>query len=418
MQSRRASSSIGYLPALRKGDLLLNLVILRHTLTGARAWSQCAIDIFGPPWDRSRHLFGCNAHWVATRVFANGLSARDVLVFHTLFGIYCHAASDATISRYAAAQVADSSRRRGFLVDGVCRAAALYLRSCHRCVEDDCTSRGFATWRVLHQVAALDRCPEHGDVLVNEWPRAGDEQRGTWPFFLPGDSNCQQPLAPTNAMPASDGYAAYLRLWLRLVHGDLTVVQPGKWVAFVQGLVDRFADPSEAASVLEEAVLQSWGLPARTVGHRLHLGGPSFILQELGLQTRPRDVARRLVVYAAAQWLGVDVEPSTQFPLTLSTRSNSVLSADTQGWSALWTIVTDHGMPLVLASALREDRTVRNIARRTGTDPGRLGAFIARVPNELLFALRQLQLWSENSWLCRELERRRRQASSSVESRP
>ncbi len=418
MQSRRAPSSIGYLPALRKGDLLLNHVILRHALLGARAWSQCAIDIFGLPWNRSRHLFGCNAHWVATRVFANGLSARDVLVFHTLFGIYCHAASDATISRYVAAQTANSSRRRGFHVDGVCHAAARHLRSCRQCVEDDYTSRGFATWRVLHQVAALDRCPEHGDVLVNEWPRAGDEHRGTWPFFLPGDSDCHHLLAPTNAIPASDGYAAYLRLWLRLVHGDLTIVQPGKWVAFVQRLVDCFADPSEAASALEEAVFQSWGLPVHTVGHRVLLGGPSFILQELALQTRPRDVARRLVVYAAAQWLGIDVEPSTQLPLTLSMRSNSVLSADTQGWSALWSIVTDHGMPLVLASALRDDRTVRNIAHRTGTDPGRLGAFIASFPNELLLTLRQLQSWSEDSWLCRELERRRRQASLSLESRP
>lgn len=418
MQSRRAPSSIGYLPILRKGDLLFNLVILRHALTGARAWSQCAIDVFGLPWNRSRHLFGCNAHWVATHVFANGLSARDVLAFHTLFGIYRHAASNATISRYVAKQV-DSSRRTAFNGDGLCHPAARYLRSCRQCIEGDYASRGFPTWRVIHQIATLDRCPEHGDALVNEWPPAGDMRNRTWPFFLPGESTCRHPLTPADAMPTSDGYAAYLKLWSRLVRDDLAVVQPARWFAFVQRLVSRFGDRDEAASVLEEAMLHNWGLPALAIGRLLHLaGGPSFVLQELMLRTRPRNLARRLVVYAAAQSLGIDEEPAAQLPLTLPLRTDPAFKYEAHGWAALWSVVTDHGMPLVLASALRDDGTVRNIAHRTGTDPGRLGAFIARFPNELLFALRQLQPWSEDSWLARELERRRRQASSSPESRP
>lgn len=264
-------------------------------------------------------------------------------------------------------------------------------------------------WRVLHQVAALDRCPEHGATLIEELPPSGKACDRMWTLELPSGlrGDIDRTTSPV-AIPVSDGYAAYLALWRRLVKDELLAVRPEPWCAFIRKLTHTCGGVVEAQRAIEAEVSSSWGLPPPILATQLHLtGGVSFISEELAYRTRPTDIARRLVIYAAATQMRIGVGDETQLTLKLGPGGHQRSTEEANAYAEIWSLVDRRGMPLALAEALRQDITARRVGHIAGLAEMHTRHFIRTLPTDLLLNLVESQPWSAKSWLRRELRRRK-----------
>lgn len=402
--------NVGYLPLLRHGDMIFNLIVMRRLFCGLSSRRRAVLDIVGSPTNGGLNFYACDLRKMPTRIFGGSISVRDILFRHTLFGVYARAATESAVSDYIAKQ-----GRRGIVSDRAFgpgrrfQLSSRRLRSCPKCIEVDCGAHGFPTWRVLHQVAALDRCPEHGATLIEELPPLGNACGRMWALQLP--SGVQSDVGRTTcpvAIPVSDGYAAYLALWRRLMKGELLAVRPEPWFALVRKLTHTCGGAIEARRAIEAEVSSSWGLPPPTLAVQLHLtGGASFISEELTYRTRPTDISRRLIIYAAATQMGIGVGDETQLTFKLGPRGHQRATVEANAYTEIWSLVNRGGMPIALAEALQQDITALRVGRTAGLAEMDTRHFIRTLPTDLLRDLVDSQPWSAMSWLRRELRRRK-----------
>lgn len=408
------STLVGFMPLLGHGDLLYNAFVLRNHMFEGTTPDETVMDVRGTH-GKALHAFGDGAECIVPRVFGPNASTRNALMHHTLLGAYCRAMSQvsesACINSKARRRSTDVTRHLG-LRQGARALTTSSLRYCRRCVESDTDQRGFATWRVLHQIRSVGRCPTHGDLLVDEGESLRSTSDGTKPahFRLPGESGCE---APNNPLPMSEGYAAYLELWRLVFDGELPVMRPEPWRELMGNVVVRLGGTQQALYAIEQVIESTWELPVATLDERLSLdGGASFVEAELALVSRPKDLARRLIVYAAARHAGVITEEHEQFALV---RSRVVVTNPHPGAAApqqdlyreLWEIVASKGYPIALVEALLENVREADAARMCGLTPGMISLLVRRVPETTLLKLAtKAGDVPRTSWIGRELTRR------------
>jgi len=410
MSQPPAPWNVGYLPLLRHGDMIFNLIVMRRHFCERSSRSRAVLDIVGSQTNGGLNFYACDLRKMPTRIFGGNVSVRDILFRHTLFGVYARAATEAAVSDYIAKQ-----GRRGIVSDRAFgpgrrfQLSSRRLRSCPECIEADRDAQGFPTWRVLHQVAALDRCPEHGATLIEELPPSGNACDRMWALQLP--SGVQSDIDRTTrslAIPVSDGYAAYLALWRRLMKDELLAVRPEPWLALIRKLTHTCGGAVEARRAIEAEVSSSWGLLPPTLAVQLHLtGGASFISEELAYRTRPTDISRRLIIYAAATQMGIGVGDETQLTLKLGPRGQRRTRVETNAYTEIWSLVNRGGMPIALAEALQQDITAYCVGHIAGLPEMDTRHFIRALPTDLLLDLVDSQPWGAMSWLRRELRRRK-----------
>lgn len=416
-------SPIGFMPLIRPGDLTFTAIVLQHRMVKGTTLRQAMATVRGHSAYHARSLFGQDVDQIAIRVFGNTTIAESVLTANTLFGIYSRGMSRDMAATWAQQLLHGNTYATRFLGATHMTQTTLTshrLRSCNACIESDLASQGFAAWRVLHQVASIDRCPEHGHILVEEGAPTDGGNHRLWTPHLPGEGR-----SPTNSeriacIPVSDGYAGYLKLWLDVFSGNITAIEPAQWIALMNLIVTRYGGIDHATKVLETEIRRSWELPIPEIASRLSLAdGWLFVHRELALKTRPKDIARRLVIYAAAAKLSLisdTKEPPIQSELTLGhlspTDSNNNASAPIGPREELSMLAFKEGKPLALARVLTTDVSSGRAAYIVGLDRLSVRIFIARLPIGLLDDLAQLRDWGDTSWLKVELTRRKARVDS------
>lgn len=403
------------MPFLRDGDLLFNAIVLRFQMSPGMNKAAAVADIRGHQ-SYSLNVLGPDPDEVARRVFGAGTgNALELLQRHTMIGIYGRAMTPesqaAWVRRLTNGRRTTALRPLGLHTNKTTEICCECLRSCPACVDSDIADQGFATWRVWHQIPAIDRCPFHGNLLAPElapW-YVNSKHARLWPLRFPTGRGIFKSILP---IPMSDGYGAYLKLWPKLFFGNLPELQADRWSALVNTMVCRESDRRTLQDALERQIERTWNMGLSAVARALSLAGAeSFVEEELALRTQPRDVARRLVVFTAATQLGLVDREEPQLDLqywssTATSRSQRRTASDD-----LANAVIASGFRVALAHALVSGKTVAGAARCAGERLSTVIRFVSRLPTEMLERLEQTGGWRSTSWIVRELARRRRFAS-------
>lgn len=411
MSGDLAPSPIGFLPLLRHGDLLFTAIVLRHHTAACTRKGDAVLDVRG----RRCSLPTCVCSDVTEagpRLFGRSGVQLDILLSHTILGVYARAASRDCLRQWPK-EFTERTFRRSIRQLGISwrkhrELSSVTLRWCHSCVEADIEGQGFAAWRVLHQIESLDRCPYHGDPLRNG-ASLSIKSDVPWPLYLPSDNVQFEETRTHESIPMSEGYGSYLKLWPRLLDGHLQIVTPEYWWDVVSQIVDKTGSVASAGRRLRKYIEASWGRSIDEISARLSIkGGASFIEDELRLRSQPIHIARRLVLYSAATAMGLLSDALVQLELTFAPFQLTVASV-TQPECAteLLNISIAAGLPIASAPALLKYPGINLAAGAAHVTPEALRGFVHELPDELLSRLsvrfRELR---QRSWLASELRRR------------
>lgn len=393
---------LGYAPYLRPGALLLTAIVWRHLLNGGTSERRSIEEVYGHIGGRKRNVFGERVKYASSALFGKDMAPMDVLLRHTLFGVYSRALPKRISDLWAMTLIDGKSSR----VKGMARPSSYKkfryvtedLRSCRACVEQDMDEFGYPSWYVLHTLPPVHHCPMHGDPLVTEVK--GSIGGNMWKLRLPTGNAVKK--SALRFESASDGYAAYLSLWVDVIEGRLTTISADAWADYVDRVTERFGSTENAISKLCEQLTQSWGLPT----DRLHeiLGDHlqrDFIRIELEHRTALGQVAQKLVILTACDALGISREALPEQMCML------LPSSEVQARKLLLRgAIIDSGFPLAIASGLASGYSKLEVSKSTGVHRHTVQRFIESLPTARLVELSSLGSWAVDSWLPKELLRR------------
>lgn len=408
-----------FMPLLRTGDLLFNAVVLQARMVDRTSVEEALEAVRGSVGGLARDLFGHSVTYISANLLGNESYADRLLQQHTMFGVFRHALSESSVARWSndlKAGNSNSSRRAlGVWGRSLGRLFASSLRSCSSCIEADKELQGFAAWKLAHQISAIDRCPEHGVPLASEVRPSGGANERIWPLRLPGE-NCA-PYATPSSLPPSDGYAAYLSLWRRILTDNMLWLRPVAWVQSMQSAVSQLGGIDSATDVLEKDVRRAWGVPINEISAELFLDGrEGAIRDELSLKSRPRDLARRLLMHGCLDRLGldlVDAEQGDQRALPLSeTVGLRRPTAESSSTHRLLELAEQFGLPLTSIKLPELDAGFRCVAQAIGVHVSSFCRFAAMVDEELLQDLLDSRQFSAESWVGVAIASKRRRVGA------
>lgn len=405
-----SATTLGYVPYLRPGALLFTLIVFRYFQTGRRSKERILFDVYGTIGGRKRNLFGESVATIANQIFGGSVQPKDVLLRHTLFGVYSRALSPTVSTTWSSALIAGDRSLSAQKILGVHSALSLRLvtqdlRSCTQCVAEDIDAYGFGQWRILHQIPTLLCCPEHGCPLNEEVK--GAKAGNIWPYAFP-HGRISTP-ADRISWTASDGHSTYLELWTELFDGKLPVLTSHAWAAYMDLVVAKIGGLTSAQTEIEAAIRRSWSTDTTSI--RSTLGNhieDDFVRAELSHYSRSIRLAQKLIILGAISTLGIappDASEFSQLRIDLCSKLNGDCEPSLQ--ERLRRFLLDATIPGALAPFLLSDRNICQIARDAGVHRRHVWKTMERIPDLLLDEIASAQESSGKSWVMTELQRRR-----------
>lgn len=398
------------MPPLRHGDLLFNAIVLRHRSENRAAERRALADARGC-FGKLQHPTLASPTESHPKLFEHSDLRLELLFSHTVVGVYGRAASPRCLSECLALHPKQALprlfRSLHLSPSAYLRLCSSTLRSCGQCIQEDIENRGFTTWRVLHQVSAIDRCPYHRHSLVPELaPQEGSKR--LWPLALPGEQDFWRASHHSEAIQISEGYADYLALWIRLFKGELPIIQPEYWLDVVTCILRRRSiDAAERRLRLH--IERTWGCSLTEIAGRLKLGNAASLIKgELWLKSVSTDIARRLLIYSAATKCGLVNDEQVRLSLAHGPREIRMAEAlEPACVNELRLNVLSNGLPLASCGALLKFKRSELAAGAAGLEIETLRRHIRDLPTELLHQIfARFQELQGQSWLTTELRRR------------
>jgi hypothetical protein len=181
----------------------------------------------------------------------------------------------------------------------------------------------------------------------------------------------------------------------------------------MQSAVSRLGGIDFTTDVFEKDVLRAWGVPIDKISAELFLDGrDSAIREELSLQTRPKDLARRFLMHGCLDRLGLDLvgaDEGDQRALPLSGRAGlRGPVAESSSVHRLLQSADQFGLPLASIRLPELDVGFRRVAQTIGIHVSFFCRFAASVDDDLLQDLLVSRQFSPESWVGIEIASRRR----------
>lgn len=410
-------TAIGYMPLLRAGSTLLTAAVIHRRMFQSASDASSFEAIYGGARRRrSAHILEATTPETTRWLFGSTVSPRQVLERHTLFGAYSRTMVPHVATTLASQLIAGDGTKfrwafRGHRGRRTPPLATAFLRSCNRCIEDDIDLQGFASWRVLHLLPSIAHCPQHGVPLRDEGKTRETDGTPYFPLRLPGEQPSRVTGVKAMNLPMSDGYAAYLQLWIEAFEGNLVGIAPDQWMLVMDAVVRHFGTIDHACEQLTAIIQKSWDTTLAVVADALGISdGTQFVQAELEQRVQASYVASRLVLCGALDMLKLSPprlhSTPWQSPLELAPVApfGSWLTPQTQ--SELARAVMDANFPPALFRALAEDLDVYEIDARVHVDCLIIRKFAQSIPLDLLYRMAAEQSWDRSSWLMKELCRR------------
>lgn len=409
------ASPIPFLPLLRPGDSAHTAIALNF-LTLSQGSYQRSANTFLPGVgraDKRRVERGCRAF--ASAAFGDAEQAARVLYENTLFGVLCRGLSTDAQATIASVLISGPQLNEPswLLRSFTARMKSTWTpnhRSCPECVQEDLDERGYAAWKVLHELAQVDRCVYHGCALQPDLPVSGTSPTLTYYNRLPRNARCGSRYdTATVKVPRSAGCNRYLQGWLRAFEGKTPVLAVDKWMSAVARAIAVTGSRSELHSVLELHLIREWECTLGDVAAWLKIrSGRDFLARELALATHPGCLAQRIVVLGALETAGLIVDrlqPQTEFRFSERTPEEPGITPDRSPLHAFCKVVLDAGYPPTLVAALESGCSMTEMVKVLGADSH--ANLIAAIPDELLARLLDCNVWSEKSWIRYAIRSRR-----------
>lgn len=406
-------NELGYIPYLRPGVLLHTLIAYRYFQMGRPSIGSVFRDFYDPITTKYFFEIGGNVTSIKNLALCGSISTNELLLKHTLFGVYSRALSPAASSVWSDALISGQDRHLSSRIlrryDSFSKIQLITssFRSCPRCVRDDIDSFGFAQWRVLHHVPPIHCCPEHGCVLLNE----GDVGNGyVRKLALPKGTGSMQ--TDYSRWIGTDGHSNYLNLWSQLFDGKLSVLVSHAWAIYIDRLISEFGNLDQAKLAIESEVQRTWSTDVPKM--RLEIGPhikANFVHAELSHNSEPFRIAQKLVILGAATSLGVYPTKSDEFTqghLGLSAKLEHEECLSLQ--ERLRRFLHDAALPGVLAPSLLSGKPIYRIAADAGVHRRYIWRAMERIPDNLLIEISSTRSWPRESWVALEISRRREDA--------
>lgn len=402
-----------FMPQLRTGDLLFNAVVLQQRLVDRTTTHEALEAVRGSVGGNARDMFGHNVSGVSTHLFADPNHADQILKQHTFFGVFQHALSEQMVRIWGcdlkAGRYQSSLRSLGASATDFGALTATSLRSCRQCIACDVEHQGFATWKLVHQMSAIDRCPDHGSPLDLESRPIGGSHARIWPLRLPGEDRVSR--AGRVYLAPSDGYAAYLRLWQRVLTDELPWLKPSAWIQSMQAAVLRLGGIDAATRAIESDVLRAWGAPIGDISVALSLDGRvNPIKEELLLRSRPKDIARRMLMHGSLDRLGLDLfgcgDGDQRALVLLGSTDYCPRPLPDTSIDGLLQFAEQFGLPLASVNLAEINGGFTQVAQAMGMHHESLRRFAAALRLEVLQGLMDSLRFGAESWVACEVARR------------
>ena len=308
--SEHHREAIGYAPALRRDDLLMNAILFRARSMGKRSMNQALAGIATPSrWSRLVMPFARNAPRVALSIYGDIQKTGRVAADFSMLGAYC-AAGRAGLYQSLRCEMGfeDASRLCTSLVHcrWMRRLTASAYRLCPVCKDEDVSERGFSTWRASHQAPWLGHCTIHGCELLEAPYVFSNRGHGILPG-MPHEIKASELLPIAREIVPSDGYAALIRLWHTACLSDPQDVCIENWIALVGAAKACIGDTAELIKHVERKVSERWDMSLVEVGRMLNLGNRFSVDAEIRLRGRPCELVTRLITFDALRHMGVSI---------------------------------------------------------------------------------------------------------------
>jgi hypothetical protein len=299
---------IGYAPALRRDDLLMNAILFRARSMGKRSMKKALAGIATHRgWSQVVMPFARDAPRVALSIYGDVQKTGRVAADFSMLGAYCAAGRRGLYhSLRSEMGVEDASRLCASLVHTrwMRRLTASAYRLCPVCKDGDLSERGFSTWRASHQAPWLGHCTIHGCELLEAPYVFSSRGHGILPG-MPHEIKASELLPIEREIAPSDGYAALIRLWHTACFSDPQDVCIENWIALVSAAKTCIGDTAELIKHVERKVSERWDMSLSDVGRMLSLGNRFNVDAEIRLRGRPCDLVTRLITFDALQHMGI-----------------------------------------------------------------------------------------------------------------
>lgn len=408
-----ATSQLGFVPHLREGALIFTAIVFRFILNGCTHHNHAIAEVNGSIGSGNKNLFGERVRFFSQALFADSKAPEDVLMHHTLIGIYSRAMTKESAGLWiksaleARQEVRPRNRFRQAVPRGF-RHVLPDLRSCSKCMKQDIDEFGFPSWYLLHVLPPVHHCPYHGQALVTE---ATAGLQGRWKLKLPtGRSSDSVRLDPEFA---SNGYASYLRRWVEVFEGGIPTISADTWPDYIDLVVRDLGGTERATKALSSELESSWGMhPVRLpqlLGSHLH---SDFVKDELEHRSGPVRVAQKLIILDACESLGFRRANGAQpEQLGMPLPSNGVDSESCTREKTLRRAFGSRGVPLVIVPSLSEGYSAYKIGKRHGVSDNVVYRAIDQLSLALLEELSAMGSWPADSWLVRALRNRKKETA-------
>lgn len=406
-----------FMPLLRPGDSVHTVFAFYHLMSNRVSYDGiCAALQPGPRRNDKRRVERvCRAFTAA--VFGDEQLTTRVLNENTLFGALSRGLSTGAQTQIARVLVAgpQSDEPQWLLGSIASRMKGSWTRAhraCSRCVEEDIDTQGFPAWRVLHEIAQVDRCVYHGCALQPDLPATGSLGKETYYNRLPSivlDGRWRA--SEGDAVPRSAGCNRYLQGWLRAFRGETPVLAVDNWIQAVASAITTTGSRGELHAVLESRIVREWDGTLADVARWLRIrSGSEFLGHELAFATHPGCLAQRIVVLGALEAAGLITDcsrPQAEFLFGEYLPQRGLDRGDESPLHTFCRTLLDAGYPPSVVDALASGLPRARVERMVGNCGSNLYQLLSFMPDELVANLFECRDWPTDAWIRSAMRNRR-----------
>ena len=250
-------------PILPNGAHLYTALVLFHRSSAQRCKSYSRQQLYGQRSSSRVNWLGIGADQISRSYFGGSVSAREVLVRHTVFGYYALGLSEQRASDWASSlALGQAQRATRYIRNATGAIVSGALRWCPVCAEEDAETHGFSSWKVVHQLPFVLQCPAHGCSLLSLCACCNQSLDNGTTLRLPGEacSRCGTTQFLSHAPPKVAAYSELLLRCAGAIETQVAIYRPTNWARLMRAFRSGVGSLEDARQLIQSRLLEAWGV--------------------------------------------------------------------------------------------------------------------------------------------------------------
>lgn len=134
------------------------------------------------------------------------------------------------------------------------------MRWCKRCADSECDEYGFATWKVVHQLASVRICHIHAEPLLSRCSVCGVAIGHLDRFRLPGEAcpKCNGFAFEGSSIVCSDAYRTFVRDVVDAFEKQVDIYRDSSWSTWLLNFTSSFDSTLDAETAVIGYLCREW----------------------------------------------------------------------------------------------------------------------------------------------------------------